>query len=575
MKKTKLFLLVAAMLVFAMLLTSCGSVAMNLILNEEYDPSADVYSESESISELKGYSILTNRVEVGWDYDAEEPIYETENVANDEFVVFVKVVVAEDESSSTVSYKVLSLRTGDVVATFAKDKADYDFTLYDGAPMFQVKETLKVEKVVGETTFTTYKTDYMMYDGSGAKLQTSELELAAPTFLADLIVWNGIGYTDEDNGALTQKAEIPEYLMISDAELRIWSDSYYYVEEYDRVVVYDNEFAYVTTWAAPYYAQEVSFNYLNNGNVLVQYSYQVDEDAKKFDYTDAGYGYPAKMELISVLFDVAKGTTKELDLDYYVVDVTPWYWLVDDEAEDATEAEYLASEDFENYALIAPIVNQQLDMQLENIQFVLLSNKVKVGESLKLFDDQYPMLPYKVGETDEGTALFYVDLYAAAAIVDLEGNVIQMINDAEKLTQVGQYFVGETAIYDLTLTEVYNLVANDATVKAMIDNTVFLREETDNGYAIVTLCDGEKDTIFKYDRDAEKHNSFKIVDGADCYYIYKVESGDYVYYNAVGEKLVTTQVELFALAHNAEFGVTVLGSEATETEEATYYVFVD
>ena len=581
MKKSKLFLLLAALLVSAMLLTSCGgTVAMDTILNAEYDPAEDVYATAGAIAELEGYSPLT--VDVDVDVDLEEGIeVEPEYVANDEFVVFVKVVAALDDAPATISYKILSLRIGDVVATFAESKTDYDFTLYDAIPMFQVEKTVAIEKTVvteaGETTTTTYKTDYAMYDGTGSKVDSSKNELAAPELFADLyenlVVYDCVGYSAEDNGALTKVVDIPEYIALEDC---VAGADYYYVDNYDSVTVYDKEFAYVSTYSAPNYADECNFYFLNDGNVLVQYSYQVDEDVKKFDYID-GEGYPRKMELVSLLFDVAKDETKELDLDYVVLDVTPWYVLVDENETDTADAMYLAGEKLENTAIIAPIQNQHVDASFDNLQFVLMSNKIKTGDSLKMLENQAPYLPEKIGADGEGTDLYWAWLYKGAAIVDIEGNVIQMINDTEALNQVGQYFVTESAIYDLTLTKVYDFNENDAVLYGTMDNTIFVKEQNDNGYEIVTFCDGAKDTVFTYKKDAELHDGFAIVEGSDCYYIHKAASGDYVYYNAEGTKLVTTQVKLAALASNYEFGVTVLVGDKTIEEKTvtTYYVFAD
>jgi len=574
MKKSKLFLLLAALLVSAMLLTSCGSVAMTEILNGDYDPSADVYADASSITELEGYALLMLDVDV----DPEDGIdVDPEPVVNEEFAVFVKTNVT-DEGTATVSYKVLGLRSGEVVGTFAAVKTAYDFTLYDNIPMFQVKKTVSVEKTIqnegsGETTLTTYKTDYAMYDGAGEKIDASKNELKAPVLFADMVVYDCVGYTAEDDGSLTKEVDIPEYIQL---EACIVGNGYYYVTDGARVTVYDEEFAYVSTWAAPTYGEGCQFHFLNDGNVLAQYRYQVDEDAKKFDYIE-GNGYPMKLELVSVLFDVVKGEAKELDLDYLVVAVSPWYSMVDEDETDAEDAQYLASEDFENTAIIAPIENQQINTALENLQFVLMSNKIKVGDSLKVLDDQYPGLPLKIGEDGEGDDLYMVWLYRGAAIIDIEGNVIQMINDTDALTQVGQYFVGETAIYDLTLTEVYNFDENDASVSKTIDNTVFVNEKTENGYKIITFCDGVKDTVFTYNKDAETHDTFKFVEGAECYYIHKVASGDYVYYNAEGSKLITTQVELTTVANNSEFGVAVLCGVKASAEKTvtTYYVFAD
>ena len=59
MKKSKILVLVAALLVAVMALTACGgSVALKDYINPDYDTSAEVYTTAEKISALKDYTYV-------------------------------------------------------------------------------------------------------------------------------------------------------------------------------------------------------------------------------------------------------------------------------------------------------------------------------------------------------------------------------------------------------------------------------------------------------------------------------------------------------------------------------------
>ena len=122
MKKNKLLFITATLLALLMLLSSCGTVSnVTKLLNAEYAPYDDVYNETSAISELTGYSVL--------------PEYSNSNF-----------VVLSSGNAPTISYKIFSLNSQKVIATFTNTLVDkvittYTFTLYSECPLILVTKT--------------------------------------------------------------------------------------------------------------------------------------------------------------------------------------------------------------------------------------------------------------------------------------------------------------------------------------------------------------------------------------------------------------------------------------------------
>ena len=131
MKKNKLLLLIATLLVVATILCSCGTISsVNKFLNKEFDPTDKVYTEYSTISELIGYSVVDS---------------------NEEFVIF------RSNDLTNVTYKIFSINASTVIATFADSSSIFDFELYDNIPLVTVAKATKPviptpEETPGEET---------------------------------------------------------------------------------------------------------------------------------------------------------------------------------------------------------------------------------------------------------------------------------------------------------------------------------------------------------------------------------------------------------------------------------------
>ncbi len=532
MKKTGIIGLLATVITVAMLLTSCmggGSVSsVGKYLNEDYDPSASVYASATQISELDGYLKVAS---------------------NEEFVVFASI------DPTALSYKVFSFRTGTIITKIAETGTVCTFNLVDGTSAFVVT---KVQSDL--TTAEVLKTTHVLYDGTGAAVATIEEDVApdAPELFGDLVIYDHVAYSVSNDGALTKELDVPEYLALGACDT--WNDDYFYSMSVDSIRVYDRSFNGTTVWTAPSYAEETEFYVLNNGDVLIQYSYEMDHDSSDYDYymDDNNDGITEKMDLVTLVLSAKDGSVKDVNMEYIVRHI-----LVSNKLYDENDDNNIFNDKFDNIAMVYPIVDEKIDISMANADYMLMSNKGKIGKSLKMVDNQIASIPEKIGDD-----LYRVSTLYGEALINGNGKILQQMNNS--LSIVGGYFIGNRAIYDLELNEVYDLKENKATVIKTLDNTVFVRAEEDTKYTIIALCGGEQKTVYTYDSAAENNLTFEFVEEADCYVIHNTQSGDYQYYNAEGTLLVTTTTKLTALDSSAEYKSMIFWN--LDSAAPTYYI---
>lgn len=513
MKFSKFLCLCAAIVLLATLLTACGGSlagvsSVKKYLNEDYDPSEEVLSKMEKVEELDGYVYIGH---------------------SEEFAVFSKAV------ETGLSYKIFSMRNAKVVATIAEENVVCTFDLTANIP------ALLVTKTKTFTDSSLIETTYLLYDGMGNQVATSNSATQVPVMFADKLVYNYMAYTVAEDGALKDGVKVPEYAVLSKCDS--WNDEYYYVETMGGVIVYDRSFETVSVWTAPSYAANFAAFPMNDGNVLIQYTYSMAEDAKKYDYYDLGYvGNTVKMDMVSLILSAEKGKVKEIDLDYLVLQLMPNYELYD---EDEENNEY--REDFENIAVIAPIEDKKLNNSEDARDIVLMNNKGKAQKSLKMIDNQGANLPRKVAEDVYLTKTLY-----GSALINGKGKLIQPFYTATGVDLVGEYFVGERMIYNLQMEEVYDLDQNKATVEKIMDNTIFVKKKTDTGYEMISFCDGKQTTVYTHTPDVKTVLTFAEED--DYYVIYDQKTQTYQYYNADGTQLSSINYMPIKLCKSNSYG---------------------
>ncbi len=553
MKRSKIILCVAALLLFAVLLSSCGATKispiknLSKVLNADYDLAYESYKEGSELSALKGYQPVMHYNE---NSDSDE-LYHSE-----EFLIFFKV-----ETDGNITQKVFSLRSGSVILELKNTKDTFysvefveDELTDEDQPVFIVTKTVidteAEEDVDPEVT-------YILYDATAQEVAKSEIASDVEV-VADYIIFDYVAYTADKDGKLTKAFDVPEYMNVD--FIVYYNDVYFYSGDESGVYVYDTQFNRVSAWFVPEYDDasiyDLDMFILNNGDILVQYMVVLDEDAAKYDITIVKDGETLKLDLVSVLVSAKNGKAKTLELEYVIDNLESNYDLYDEDEDDN-----VFTDGFENIAYISPIVDGKILKSPADKDVVLMNNKAKITKSLKVVDYQVAEVPTKI--SDGRYAVSTLD--GGMVVIDEKGKVIHSINNFDFSNIVGAYFIGERAIYDMNLEVAYDLAVKNVEVIQVIGDTIFVKKGTDKEYSIISLCDGEEKTVYTYTKDTKKE--FKFADG--MYYLVD-EDGNYEYFNEKGESLVKITAEHAVFATSEEYGVVVF--KTADILDAKYYV---
>ena len=553
-RKMALTVVIAAILLVTMLLSSCGGSIKHVksyydIFDKDMAYTSGVSYDAAYIAlpELENYVIDSYEDVDGYNVD----------LANEELVVFTTLT-----ETGVISHKVLSMRSQKVVATFAEKNAIHEIRLANGIPGFVVKKTVidpDIDTLLGLSNV--ISVTYSLYDAAGnCVVTTTNKEM--PYALADMVIYDYSVYTYDQEGVITKKCDVPEYLLLEDCFY--WNDTYLYVaEDCNGYSVYDRDFNSVSHWCAPGYDMDGCDMYvLNSLDVLVQYKVILDNDAEDFDYVINNDDYlNLKIDLETFIVDVETGEAKELkDFNYVIGGVTSKESMLRG-SNDPDLADYFK---FDNLVTLIPIVDQQLDDSHASIDLVKLSDKGKIEKSVKYVDCQNADIPSRIDED-----LFTVGLLTGqTAIIKADGEIIHKLDKSYRI--VDQYIVGTQAIYNFDLEKVYDIRGNMGTVIGIMENTVYINEDKGNGYDIVTFRGGETRTIFSYNMDNPSGNVFQLMEPAHCYMIYNAGSGEFSYYNSEDEH-ITNSSKMLTLRHASESHMAYL--MWNDNLELTYGIF--
>ena len=382
----------------------------------------------------------------------------------------------------------------------------------------------------------------------------------APITFADTVIFNNVSYSiNEENGALSKIADIPENLLLENCN--DWNSKYFYVYG-DTINVYDRNFNHVYSWTQPSWADAISKNMLDNGMILVQYARPLDNTTKKYDIyeLDENTGETKKFDVCTLLLDPEKRTEKEVKIDYIVEQVT-----TNTELLRSSENNGMYCGGIENIAYVFPIIDNQVDTSEASADIMLMDNKGKLKKSLKIVDGQRAALPTCIGEN-----VYLISTVYGMSLIDIDGNILHQLNNNTVHT-VGDNIVSDSTVYTLNMEEVYSLYDNGASLLTYLDGTVIVKEGSDSEYSIIAIRGTDKKEIAKYNLFDSETKYFDELEDVACYALCNVTSREYKYYNSEHELLYTSSARLDKVATDYGTGVSVFST--TVEDEVRYYMF--
>ncbi len=575
MKKTKIVSLFLVVVMLLAAFTACGGAAdiksassYKSIYSNKYVPEDEIYNNAKAIRELEGFKVVES---------------------SEEFVL-----LASGEAA-TLTYKVYSYASETVVKTLTSSvSAVYTVKLCGDMPAFfvtkaSVKDVVTPTPEGGEGTgegegagqpaaqaegaaegdatgdagsegSSTPTVDldnlvtYSLYDANGKEIATSKDNVGAPVVIGETLIYDSVVYTPNKDGVLeAEEDKIPENLKIVDFDL--YNEDYLYDMGNSTISVYDLRFNPVSSWTAPSYAKDLGMFVLNNGNILVQYTNQLEADASVYDfYKTAEDGAVSKFDLVSLVVSAKDGSAKSVELNFVIDDMLVYNTDIAPYGEDSVFSKKMG-----NLAFISPISGGKIDTSDEASDVVILSDDCKSAKSIKIANQQTASLPEKLNKST-----YMVETVYGSAVVKANGNVIYALTN-DGMTANADYIIGEKAIYDIkSFDVVYDLEEEKAHVVEVMNNAVFiLKGDEATKYTIEMLLDDEVKELCSYDVAAAKGKTFHAVDGFGCYALFDVAKAEYTYYTLNGDVITTSKYKLEILAYSEKYDTLILAEEAT------------
>ncbi len=514
MKKMKWIALAALTLAAVMVLSSCalfapkGDVAKLLDKDAAFESDATVLASAAKVDALADFSYVTSRgdlayftdrVEVDGDYQTKHVIYNLATGA----IVF-------DKTESKTSNISVSLKS----KYFDNEDATHYYAIVT-TTTWKLDEN---DEPIGGTTVRT-----ALYDALGnmAADATGNVEVES---VADLVYFDGKCYRFAEDGKLASAFDFSALGKMP--ELVDYNEDYYMAIEDARIVIYDKSLAFVSAYDVPAYADLHAGCLLPNGKVMLQYEYELDADAKKYDYIretttevegekDYSIDRLGKFDLVTLLINAKNGKAKEIKCDYVLG------MVIGSQHTDVTS--YFAI-DFEKVAAVGmgyKIENKRVSNEVECLLTVNKNGKISP-------------LTYE-GERVQGVEMIADDRYVIETeereyLVDAKGKLVGEVSNGELF---GEYILCEGKVFDLDLAQIYDLNEKNYTVTERMENALLL--ENADGDALLYTGKGEPSVIAK-DGEATVYKYTET-------YVIVLVDGKYTIYAQNGNTLITIEAD--------------------------------
>ncbi len=454
-------------------------------------------------------------------------------------------IIASVSDTNVKTTSVFSHYTNEVVKKVTdSDTEKYTVTLLSTTRnnAFVVKKETTENLVVTKTTAT-------LYDAKGNELasfvddeipqrvlssswdgSTTYEYIFKYTSVNSLFSFGDVIYTEKEDGSLQKVKEadltdIPEV-----ANLNEYLNEKYYKLTSQTATVYNSNFETIFYYEMPHYANGDIF-VLPGGNLLVQYTVRLPDDASKYDLLESQNKYEMKLYTVSI----EDGSEKAITSGGYIIRNVS---VIKGNASIPSFMKDLYAEEFEAMAVVYPIgEDKRVDTADTAADYLIIDAKGTLGSSMK-FDKNHRGTPTPIGNGKYAVQTVYGETH----ILNEKGEKLFATSQYINLYDLTKYILTDLAIYDLEGAKVYDLKENKMEVVGEVGDSIVLKSEGDNETAYHLFKDGATTLIGKvYITGGDNAtDAIKSVDcGGDFYIVYKGDK--YNYYNEKGEELLSTE----------------------------------
>ncbi len=542
MKKRNITALAAAMLCACTLMAACGPLKA-----PTGDQNTNTEKPAQSLIEEVYRTEWTQKVPnvVSYQEIAVAGSYDSER-SNKNFSVFIETLGARD-----LTTRVYSHYTNQIVATLTDHAETRYFVTCPDSQKGNVILVLELDRDASYygTQSTLFGTSVSidtawkisLYDAAFHLLATSSPAVTAQYgnsvdqyceeqigLYADLFRFEQKAYAENADGTVTL---VKNFDLVGIPTVTHTQNGYYYQMSDRAFTAYDGQFGYLSHYEVPSYAMNTGLFLLNNGNVLAQYRVRLPDEADDYDLFVNG----TKYDLVSKIVTVANGAVTDVELSFVVKAL----YTVSALNETQFNSENCFSDGVENLAMLIHMDDAKaLNETTSATECVLLSNEANVVKSLKMSADLVG-IPYPIGNG------YFVcqTVSGAMAIYDVKANRVMTLHAANAMP-LGNNWITEKAIYDMSGAVVYDLLATQAEIVGTHGAIAYLTEVRDGVRTVSVFANGAVTPLGTLSGDGATFDSFVCY--GSYYYTYKT-GGKHTYYNANGQAILETDRALTAL----------------------------
>ena len=457
MKRSKFLAVIAVVMLMSTLFTACsvGGAVKTMDIDDAIDSKA-TYKGDTVPTKMEIVSSLTDADYVRYSGDL--------------------MYFTSEKDEGTKSYEqhiIYNAKTNQIVATLTETATTdltvtlgYNYTEEYGYYTVTTQSWKLKENEAKEPNSDTYTTD--LYTQTAAKVATVNYTTTAST-VADLVKFDNKFYRADVTGALTVAFQFSPLAKVP-SDIRKYEDYYYTVSEGDAysIVVYDEKFEFVSRYTLPGYVDDddVELGILENGDILVQYSYELDENAVEYTYIDADEGF-TKYNLVTLIVNYKNGKAKEIECNCVFEDI------------ETLDKEYLAEAG----------LSSDLTVIIEEI-FLIENQRVSSNSYVGTIDNngKITVIDGINGSMASSVYMVAADRWSVYAddehryLIDGDG---ELIGDVTEASFYGNYLYADGRMYDLSLNMIFDATANKLTQKAIIGNSIMYTNK-DGEYVLYT-----------------------------------------------------------------------------------------
>ena len=432
------------------------------------------------------------------------------------------LAVVMDGAAPTTRYRIYNFVTDTVVLEWTDSETEYltedliGLLVVDGETVFWLIKEADTDGTVTNTT--------VFYDDQGREICNFP-KVTSPDTLADMLVVENRYYRMEEDGAFALKFE-HSLLAAALPIFSRWSADYYYSIGEDAFKIYDQYGKITGAYTFPERTDHGFPVVLSSGNVLIQYLELLPDDAASYDLFDEG----SKYNLVSLIYDVKKASTKEVTMDFIVVSNNAR----------GLESAAMKAEDYDmlhksidNLASIIPIEDKAYT------EFATAS--ISDNGSLKeILNNTIPDQGLSAAVPVMADRYLVADRSVNSYLVNGKGELIGDVTNADTENSNNVFVLGSGRVYDSDLKFVFDYTAEEYELFASLDNLLLFSKEArqENGR-----------TVTEYYRmtagmTQPEKLQYDVVTVGDGYYVLRENDTSFIYYNDCGEELFRSETQL-------------------------------